>query len=360
MQPRKRLFLKTPIVITPGRQSGALTSMTRATWRLALLIKHSGPSTGPARASRSGARRPLLCSALQPIRASLGATAVMHRPPSLMDSRSPRTLPDNPFSWRPPAAPTPAGGPPPRWMLTDPPCLGEHLALLVPSLDPRKATTKSTAHRRSPEPPSTATTWQAHSALERWPGCPSVRAAVLGHGPRSQGQDRTRRAPLNPQHLRTPPGPISPATTSDSQGDRALRPGAQTLRAGERWLVGCRQAHRWSPGPVRTCVPREALTRKGGLGEDGVAPGWQDSAQRGSEGHAACLPGGEGGPSPQPSPGACAGQGSCTLQGDSGCGVGVPTAGAQTMLSTNTGEGVWRQRARAPRAWPTHQRDPGG
>lgn len=186
------------------------------------------------------------------------------------------------------------------------------------------------------------------------------RAGGAQHGPRSQGQDRTRRAPLNPQHLRTPPGPISPATTSDSQGDRALRPGAQTLRAGERWLVGCRQAHRWSPGPVRTCVPREALTRKGGLGEDGVAPGWQDSAQRGSEGHAACLPGGEGRPSPQPSPRACAGQGSCTLQGDSGCGVGVPTAGAQTMLSTNTGEGVWRQRARAPRAWPTHQRDPGG
>lgn len=101
------------------------------------------------------------------------------------------------------------------------------------------------------------------------------------------------------------------------------------------------------------------MTRKGGLGEDGAAPGWQDSARRGSESHAARLPGGEGGPSPQPSPGACAGQGSRTLQGDSGCGVGVPTAGAQTTLSTNMGEGVWGQRTRAPRAWPTHRRDPG-
>lgn len=238
MQPRKRLFLKTPIVITPGRQSGALTSMTRATWRLALLIKHSGPSTGPARASRSGARRPLLCSALQPIRASLGATAVMHRPPSLMDSRSPRTLPDNPFSWRPPAAPTPAGGPPPRWMLTDPPCLGEHLALLVPSLDPRKATTKSTAHRRSPEPPSTATTWQAHSALERWPGCPSVRAAVLGELSTDRGhRDKTARG-----------GPLSIRSTCGPHLAPSPRPQPQTPRETERSDLGLRPCGRASAG----------------------------------------------------------------------------------------------------------------
>lgn len=238
MQPRKRLFLKTPIIIAPGRQSGALTSMTRATWHFTLLTKHSGPSTGLARASRSGARRPLLFSALQPVRASLGATAVVHRPPSLMDDRSPRTLPDNPFSWRPPAAPTPAGGPPPRRMLTDPPCLGEHLALLVPSLDPRKATTKSIAHRRSPEPPSTATTWQAHPALERRPGCPSVRAAVLGELSTDQGhRDKTARG-----------GPLSVRSTLGPCLAPSPRPQPQTPRETERSDLGLRPCGRASAG----------------------------------------------------------------------------------------------------------------
>ena len=89
-----------------------------------------------------------------------------------------------------------------------------------------------------------------------------------------------------------------------------------------------------------------------------------DSARRGSEGHAAHLPGGEGGPGPQPShQGVCRPGVPHAARVTRAAESGVPTAGAQTTLSTHTretpnnGERARGDRGRGHRVpGPTHQR----
>lgn len=55
--------------------------------------------------------------------------------------------------------------------------------------------------------------------------------------------------------------------------------GAQTLRAGERWPAGCRQAHMESRPCTHVCA-KEALTRKRGLGEAGRHLGGRQCTER--------------------------------------------------------------------------------
>ena len=222
-----------------------------------------------------------------------------------MDAFSPPTLPGNPFSWRPPAAPTPAGGPPPRRMLTDPSLPWGAPGSVGSSAGPTRG--NCTKHRprvlptwsRPARPPHGRPTplWRDSLAAPpfvrlRWGS--SAQTEVTGTRPHEAGCSRSA-APTDPawprlpgHNLRFPQRPSAQSWGSDPAGGRALAGGVQ---AG---------AHMES----RPCTH----VRAQGVTDQEEGPGgsrggtWvADSARRGSEGHMAHLPGGEGRPSPQPS-----------------------------------------------------------
>lgn len=187
-----------------------------------------------------------------------------------MDARSPPTLPANP---------SPGGLPPPLPSRAGAPCRTLTDPSLPESTRPRwflHWTHERQLHEASPTGAPRAAQHGHHtagplrSAETAWLPlrlCGRPGGAQQGTG--SQGQDRAKRAPLGPQRLRTPPGPVSPAPPSDSRGDRVLRPGAQTLRAGERRPAGCRWAHTRSPGPVHTRVCTHMRAQGGTDQEEG-------------------------------------------------------------------------------------------
>lgn len=177
----------------------------------------------------------------------------------------------------------------------------------------RKASPTGTPHL---EPPSTATTRQARSALERRPGCPSVRAAALGELSTDRGhREKTARGrllsvcsargprlPRLPSHnLRLPRRPSAQSWGSDPAGGRAL---AGRVQAG---------AHGVQALYTRVC--QGGTDQEEGPGGSRAAPGWQTVHGEAVRATRPTSQEEKAGPAPSLPTRACAGQGSHTLHG---------------------------------------------